>query len=191
MEPCYNTRRRTHTRRFLAKALLGIPVLLMCSCARTPVKHYTLAFQGAPRPAEEAVLTVTEKPAIKPYVKIDGHCFSVGSELGGAVRDGFIYPFEETPMRSLQVRLLPGHHRVEVAIKWIGSWSLPFSRARTIEFDASAGKTYELRYRIIQFNDSYASPSIEWETEIVEAGALKEFASGQGSSGSLIAATTR
>jgi hypothetical protein len=163
----------------------------MCSCTGTPVKHYTLAFQGAPRRAEEAIFRVSEKPAMKPFVRIDGHYFSVGSELEGAVRDGFAHPFEETQMRSLEVRLLPGHHKVEVAIKWIDSWSLPFSKGRTIEFDANAGKTYELQFNIIQFNDSNASPNIEWGTKVVEVETLKEFASDQASSGSLIPATTR
>jgi len=128
---------------------------------------------------------------MKPFVRIDGHYFSVGSELEGAVREGFAHPFEEPQMRSLEVRLLPGHHKVEVAIKWIDSWSLPFSKGRTIEFDANAGKTYELQFNIIQFNDSNASPNIEWGTRVVEVETLKEFASDQASSGSLIPATTR
>ena len=48
---------------------------------------------------------VTEKPAMKPFVKIDGHYFSVGSELEEMFVDGFVHPFLDSPMRSLDVRL--------------------------------------------------------------------------------------
>ena len=163
--------------RGMARVLFGIPVLLMCSCSHTPVKHYTLASQGEPRPAEEALFTATEKPAFKPFVKIDGHEFSVGSELEQAVVDGFLQPFSEPQMRSLEVRLLPGHHRVNVAIAYMHSWSLPFSKGRTINFEANAGKTYRLQFKIIQFNDLRATGNIEWGTKVIEAETGKEFQS--------------
>ena len=108
--PGSNTKTPMNKLRLVLSACLGIPVLLLCSCAATPVKHYTLASEGAPRPAEEAIFRATEKPAMKPFVKLDGHAFSVGSELEGTVADGIIHPFTEPQMRSLEVRLLPGAH---------------------------------------------------------------------------------
>jgi hypothetical protein len=164
---------RNDRRRFALSALFGIPVLL-CSCTGTPVKHYTLA----PRGAEEAIFRVSEKPAMKPFVKIDGHYFSVGSELEGTVVDGIIHPFSEPQMRSLEVRLSPGPHKVEVAIAYTGSWSLPFSEDRSISFEANAGKSYELEFNVIQFNDYRATGNIEWETKVIEMDTRKEFKSG-------------
>jgi len=160
-----------------AGAWFAIPVLLMCACTHTPVKHYTLASQGPPRPNEEAVFTATEKPAFKPFVKIDGHEFSVGSQLEEALVDGFLQPFSEPQMRSLEVRLLPGPHKVNVAIAYIGSWSLPFSKGRTINFEANAGKTYRLQFKVIQFNDHLATGNIEWGTKVIEVETGKEFES--------------
>lgn len=174
---------RNITLRWVVSAWFGIPVLLMCSCTHTPVKHYTLASQGAPRPAEEAVFTATEKPAIKPFVKIDGHEFSVGSELEQALVDGFLDPFSEPQMRSLEVRLLPGPHKVNVAIAYMGSWSLPFSKGRTINFEANAGKTYRLQFKVIQFNDQRATGNIEWGTKVIEVETRKEFESEPDSAG--------
>lgn len=172
---CDKAKARNETLRLVARALFGIPVLLMCSCAGTPVKHYNLALQGAPRPAEEAIFLASEKPVIKPYVKIDGHRFSVGSELEGTVVDGVLHPFTEPRMRSLEVRLLPGTHKVDVAIAYMGSWSLPFSKGRSISFEANAGKSYELQLKIIRFNDYQATGNIEWGTKVIESETRKEF----------------
>jgi len=147
----------------------------MCSCAIKPVKQYTLASQGALRPNDEATFRATEKPAFKPYVKIDGHPFSVGSEVEDAWVYGFMHPFAEPQMRSLEVRLLPGHHKVEVAIDYMGQWSLPFSKGRTITFEAVAGKTYQLQFKIIKFNDFEATGNIDWGTKIIEVDTGKEF----------------
>ena len=174
---CSRAKARNHTLRFLARAWVGIPVLLMCSCASSPVKHYTLASQGASRPADEATFRASEQPAFKPFVKIDGHEFSVGSELESTLIDGLIHPFAEPQMRSLDVRLLPGSHKVEVAIAYMGSWSLPFSKGRTINFEAEAGKSYELQFDVIKFNDHRATGNIDWETKVVEVGTRKEFKS--------------
>ena len=81
-------------------------------------------------------------------------------------------------MRSLQVRLLPGHHKVNVAIAYMGSWSLPFSKGRTIDFDAMGGKTYRLQFKVIQFNDLRATGNIEWGTKVIEVETNKEFEPG-------------
>ena len=177
---CNKTKAQKVTRRFAAMAFFGIPVLLMCSCSSTPVKQYSLALEGAPRPAEEALFKASEQPASKPFVKIDGHYFSVGSDLEEAVLNPYPYlhPFEEPRMRSVEVRLLPGQHKVEVAIKWIKSWSLPFSQGRTINFEAEAGKSYELQFDVIKFNDLCATGNIEWETKVVEVETRKEFKPG-------------
>jgi hypothetical protein len=161
--------------RFVTRAVFGVPILLMCSCASTPVKHYTLAPKGAPRPTEEAVFSASEKPAIKPFVKIDGHAFSVGSELEEALIGGVLHPFAEPQMRSLQVRLLPGTHKVDVAIAYMGSWSLPFSKGRSISFEANAGKSYELQCKIVRFNDYCATGNIEWGTKVIEVETGKEY----------------
>jgi len=147
----------------------------MCSCASTPVKHYTLASKGAPRPSEEAIFLASEQTVVKPFVKIDGHYFSVGSELKGTVIDGIIHPFSEPQKRSLEVRLLPGTHKVDVALAYIGSWSLPFSKGRSISFEANTGKSYELRFQILRFNDYRATGNIEWETKVIEVETGKEF----------------
>ena len=178
-----NAKARSVILRLVARASFGIPVLLMCSCTSTPVKHYTLASKGAPRPADEALFRATEQPAIKPFVKIDGHEFSVGSEVKEAILEGFVHPFAEPQMRSLEVRLLPGPHKVEVAIAYMGSWSLSFSKGRTINFDASAGKSYELELNIIKFNDFLASGNIDWGTRVVEVDTQKEFESEPASPG--------
>jgi len=175
--PGSNTKTPMNKLRLVLSACLGIPVLLLCSCAATPVKHYTLASEGAPRPADEAIFRATEKTAMKPFVKLDGHAFSVGSELEGTVADGIIHPFTEPPMRSLEVRLLPGAHKLEVAIAYNGSWSLPFSKGRSISFEAQAGKTYQLQFHVIQFNDLCAKGNIEWGTKVVEVETGKEFTS--------------
>jgi hypothetical protein len=169
--------------RCVSRALFGIPVLLLCSCTSTPVKHYTLASQGASRPAEEAIFRASEKPAFKPFVKIDGHYFSVGSEFEGTVVDGVLRPFSEPQMRSLEVRLLPGPHKVDVAIAYMGSWSLPFTKGRSISFEANAGKSYELQFKIIRFNDHLATGNIEWGTKVVEVETQKEFKSDPDSTG--------
>src|ERR1039458_7086725 len=174
---CSRAKARNHMRRFLARAWVGIPVLLMCSCASTQVQHYTLASQGASRPADEATFRASEQPAFKPFVKIDGHEFSVGSELESTLIDGLIHPFAEPQMRSLDVRLLPGSHKVEVAIAYMGSCSLPFSKGRTINFEAEAGKSYELQLDVIKFNYHRATGNIDWETKVVEVGTRKEFKS--------------
>ena len=155
----------------------------MCSCTSTPVKQYSLASQGAPRPADEALFRASEQPAIKPFVKVDGHEFSVGSELEEAIQEGFLRPFAEPQMRSLEVRLLPGPHKVEVAIAYMGSWSLPFSSGRTINFEAAAGKSYELEFNIIKFNGYRANGNIDWGTKVVEVGTQKEFKSEPASTG--------
>ena len=162
----------------MSRAWYGIPVLLMCSCATPPVKHYTMIPKGASQAAQEATFRATEAPGIKPFVKIDGREFSVGTEVEEAARDGFIYPFRETEMRSLEVQLPPGPHKVDVAIKWIYSWSLPFSKGRTISFDAEAGKSYELQIELVRFNDLRATGNIDWETKVVEVGTKKEFRAG-------------
>jgi len=180
---CDKAKARNDTLRFVARALFGIPVLLMCSCAGTPVKHYTLASQGAPRPAEEAIFLASEKPVIKPFVKIDGHYFSVGSELEGTVVDGILRPFAEPQKRSLEVRMSPGTHKVDVAIAYMGSWSLPFSKGRSISFEANAGKSYELQLKIIRFNDYQATGNIEWGTKVIEVETGKEFKSDPDSPG--------
>lgn len=180
---CNKPKTRDDDLRFGPRALFGIPVLLMCSCTATPVKHYTLAAQGAPRPAEEAIFRLSEKPAMKPFVKIDGHYFSVGSELQGTLLDGLIHPFSEPQMRSLDVRLFPGLHRVDVAIAYMGSWSLPFSKGRTISFEANAGKSYELQFDVIKLNDYRATGNVEWETKVIEIDTRKEFASAPDSPG--------
>ncbi len=78
-------------------------------------------------------------------------------------------------MRSLEVRLLPGHHRVEVAIAYMRSWSLPFSKGRTINFEAVAGKSYQLQFKIIKFNDLRATGNIDWGTKVIEVDTGKEF----------------
>ena len=114
---------------------------------------------------------------MKPFVKIDGHYFSVGSELEATVIDGLIRPFSEPQMRSLDVRLSPGPHKVDVAIAYTGSWSLPFSENRSISFEANAGKSYELEFNVIQFNDYRADGNIEWETKVIEMDTRKEFKS--------------
>jgi hypothetical protein len=49
-------------------------------------------------------------------------------------------------MRSLEVRLLPGSHKIDVAIAYNGSWSLPFRKGRNISFEAVPGKSYELQF---------------------------------------------
>jgi hypothetical protein len=177
------TKARKNTLRFLATVMFGIPVLLLCSCTSTPVKRYTLASQGAPRPAEEAIFRATEKPVIKPFVKIDGHEFSVGSELKATVVDGVLHPFSEPQMRSLEVRLLPGPHKIDVAIAYMGSWSLPFSKGRSIRIEANAGKNYELQLKILRFNDYRASGNIEWGTKVIEVETRKEFKSEPDSTG--------
>ena len=171
--------------RLVLSAFLGIPFLLMCSCAATPVKHYTLASQGTPRPSAEALFRATEKPCMKPFVKIDGQYFSVGSELKNTVVDGVLRPCSEPQMRSLDVRLLPGRHKVDVAIAYNGSWSLPFSKGRSISFEANAGKSYELKFNVIQFNDLRAKGNIEWGTRIIEVDTGKEFTSDPASPGQL------
>ena len=112
---------------------------------------------------------------MKPFIKLDGHAFSVGSELEGTVADGIIHPFTEPQMRSLEVRLLPGTHKVDVALAYIGSWSLPFSKGRSISFEANTGKSYELRFQILRFNDYRATGNIEWETKVIEVETGKEF----------------
>jgi hypothetical protein len=159
---------------FVLRALFGIPVLLMCSCAAKPVKHYTLASPGPPQPAQEAIFKVSEKIAMKPFVKIDGHYFSVGSELEHTVVDGLIRPTSIPPLRSLDVRLSPGRHKVDVAISYLGSWSLPFSKGKSISFEAQAGKTYELKFHALEFNNPPATGYIEWETRVIEVAAGKE-----------------
>jgi hypothetical protein len=172
---CNKATARKNTLRFVAMALFGIPVVLMCSCTTTPVKHYNLALKGAPRSPEEATFSASEQPAIKPFVKIDGHCFSVGSELEEILCTSLLHPFAEPQTRSLEVRLLPGPHRIEVAIAYMGSWSLPFSKGRTINFEANAGKTYELLLNLVQFNDYLATGNIEWGTKVIEVETGKEF----------------
>jgi len=97
--------------------------------------------------------------------------------------DGFLHPFAEPQMRSLEVRLSPGPHKAEVAIAYMGSWSLPFSKGRTINFEAVAGKNYELELNIIRFNDYLATGNIEWGTKVVEVETRKEFISDPASSG--------
>ncbi len=166
---------RSRALRVVARAWFGIPVLLMCSCAGTAVKHYTLVPPGAPQPAGEAIFRASEQPAIKPFVRIDGHCFSVGSELAEAVHEGFLCPFSEQRMRSLEVRLSPGPHKVEVAIAYLGSWSLPFREARTIDFEAQAGKSYALQVSILRFKDLRATGNIEWGTKVIELETRREF----------------
>jgi hypothetical protein len=170
-----NTKKAKDNFRLVLSALLGIPVLLMCSCAIKPVKHYALATPGAPPPAEAAVFRATEKPAMKPYVKIDGQCFSVGSEFKELVVDGVLHPFAEPQMRSLEVRLTPGPHKVDIAIAYTGIWSLPFSQGRSISFEAVAGKSYELKFVVNKFNDQHAEGHIDWGTSIVEVDTGKEF----------------
>jgi hypothetical protein len=182
---CSKTKTRNDTLCLVLRAFLGIPVLLICSCTSTPVKHYTLASQGAPRPTEEAIFRVSEKTAIKPFVKIDGHYFSVGSELEGTVVDGVLRPFAEPQMRSLEVRLLPGSHKIDVAIEYMGYWSLPFNKGRTINFEANAGKSYELQLQIMRFNDYCATGNIEWGTKVIEVDTGKEFTSDPASPGQL------
>jgi hypothetical protein len=112
---------------------------------------------------------------MKPFVKIDGHYFSVGSELEQTLVDELIRPFAEPQMRSLDVRLPPGLHKVEVAIAYNGSWSLPFSGGRSISFEASAGKSYELAFTVNQFNDQRATGNIDWGTKVIEIETQKEF----------------
>jgi hypothetical protein len=177
---CNKTKAHNITPRFAAIAFFGIAAFLMCSCSSSPVKQYSVAMQGAPRPAEEAIFRASEQPASKPFVKIDGHYFSVGSDLEEDVLSPYPYlhPFDEPRMRSVEVRLLPGHHKVEVAIKWIKSWSLPFSKGRTIDFEAEAGKSYELQFDVLKFNDYSATGNIDWETKVVEVETRKEFRPG-------------
>lgn len=80
-------------------------------------------------------------------------------------------------MRSLEVRLLPGSHKIDVAIAYNGSWSLPFSKSRSISFEAQAGKTYQLKFYVIRFKDQCATGNIEWGTKVVEVETGKEFTS--------------
>ena len=124
---------------------------------------------------------VTEKPAMKPFVKIDGHYFSVGSDVEETLIEGFVHPFTDPPMRSLDVRLSPGPHKVDLAIAYIGSWSLPFSEGRSISFEAIAGRTYELQFYVVKFNDLHATGNIEWGAKIVESETGKEFTLASGS----------
>ena len=161
--------------RLVARAMLGIPVLLLCSCAGTPVRHYTLAPQGTPRPTEEATFRASQSLVGKPYVKVDGHYFSVGPDLGQTLHYVFLRPFTDPPRRSLELRLLPGPHTVEVAVAYNGSWSLPFNAGRTITFEATAGKSYELQVSLIRFEDQSAAGHIEWGTKVVESETHKEF----------------
>jgi hypothetical protein len=174
---CDEVTARNKTLHFMARVVFGVPIVLMCSCASAPIKHYTLAPKGAPRPAEEAMFLASEKPVIKPFVKIDGHYFSVGSELEGTVVEGILRPFSEPQKRSLEVRLLPGTHKVDVALAYMGSWSLPFSKGRSISFEAKAGKNYELQFKILRFNDYRAAGNIEWGTKVIEVETGKEFKS--------------
>jgi hypothetical protein len=176
---------RNGTSCFVAGAFLGIPILLMCSCTHSPVEHYTLAPKGSPGSAEEAIFSASEQPAIRPCVKIDGHYFSTGSKLVETVIDPLLQPFAESQTRSFEVRLLPGPHKVDVAIDFAGSCSLHFSDGRTINFQADAGKSYELQVKILRFKDQLATGNIEWGTKIVEVETQKEFASDPGSSGQL------
>jgi hypothetical protein len=125
------------------------------------------------QPATEAIFKVSEKPVMKPFVKIDGHYFSVGSEVEETLVDGFIRPFAEPQMRSFDVRLSPGTHTVDVAIAYNGSWSLPFSAGRSITFTAVAGKRYELKFDVERFKDLRATGDIEWETSIIEIATVK------------------
>jgi hypothetical protein len=180
---CDEATARNKTLHFMARVAFGVPIVLMCSCASAPVKHYTLAPKGAPRPAEEAIFLASEKTVIKPFVKIDGHYFSVGSELKGTVIDGIIHPFSEPQKRSLEVRLSPGTHKVDVAIAYMGSWSLPFSKGRSISFEANAGKNYELQFKILRFKDYQAAGHIEWGTKVIEVETGKEFKSDPDSPG--------
>ena len=182
---CSNTKTPKDNLRLVLSTFLGIPLLLLCSCAATQVKHYTLASPGSPRPSAEAIFRATEKPIMKPFVKIDGHYFSVGSNFKGTVVDGVLRPCAEPQMRSLEVRLLPGHHTVDVAIAYNGSWSLPFSKGRTISFEANAGKTYELKFDVVQFNDLRAKGNITWDARIIEVDSSKQFTSTPASSGQL------
>jgi hypothetical protein len=175
---CSSAKAPNQMLRFLARAWVGIPVLLMCSCTSAPVKHYTLVSKGASRPADEATFRASEQPAFKPFVKIDGHEFTVGSELEATLVEGLVHPFAEPEMRSLEVRLLPGPHKVEVAIAYMGSWSLPFSKGRTINLEAEAGKSYELQFDVLKFNDHNATGNIDWETKVVEVETRKEFRPG-------------
>lgn len=122
---------------------------------------------------------------MKPFVKIDGHYFSMGSELKNTVADGVLRPCAEPQMRSLDVRLFPGRHKVDVAIAYVGRWSLPFSKGRSISFEAQAGKSYELRFNVIRFNDLRAKGNIEWGVKLIEVDTGKEFTSDPASPGQI------
>jgi hypothetical protein len=161
--------------RVLASALLGIPVLLLCSCAGTPTRHYSLPPKGTPQPADQAIFRTAQGLVGKPYVKIDGHYFSMGPDLGQTLHYVFLQPFTEPPKRSLEVRLLPGPHTVEVAVAYNGCWSLPFNAGRTINFEADPGKSYELQVKLIRFKDQNATGNIEWGTKIIELDTHREF----------------
>jgi hypothetical protein len=119
--------------------------------------------------------------AFKPYVKIDGHYFSMGPDLGQTLNYVFLHPFTDPPKRSLEVRLLPGAHTVEVAVAYNGCWSLPFNAGRTINFEAGAGKSYELQVKLIRFKDQNATGNIEWGTKIIELETHREFEPGSAS----------
>lgn len=120
---------------------------------------------------------------MKPFVKIDGHYFSVGSEVEEKIVEGFVRPFSEPRKRSLEVRLSPGIHKVDVAIAYNGSWSLPFSAGRSITFNAIAGKSYVLKFDVETFMDLRATGNIAWETSVIEVDTFKEFTAASGSSG--------
>jgi hypothetical protein len=112
---------------------------------------------------------------MKPFVKIDGHYFSVGSEVEKTLVEGFVRPFSEPRARSLEVRLSPGHHKVDVAIAFMGYCSLPFSKGKSISFEADAGKSYELKCNLVQFNDYRATGNAEWGAKVIEVDSGKEF----------------
>ena len=173
------TQRFEHTKaliyclRFIKTIFCFTPVLLMCSCATPTEKQYNLGFEGAARPSEEAILRIKKEGNIEPFIH------SIDGESHDKYGKRFYLSYAPHSTRPINVRLLPGTHKVKVNCSYspdgLESWDVV--GYQNITFEAVAGKTYDLKFHVGDFNHSFFRvwARVEVIAGVVEVETGKEF----------------
>jgi hypothetical protein len=143
----------------LTRFLFGILTFLVSSCAGTESKQYNLAFDGPPRPAEEATLSIFCGYSGVYPVKIDGR----GTDKSGSRFNSVRHTMTSAGGGYTKVvRLLPGPHQVTVYyIDPQINYDVRSKAPQTVSFNAVAGKNYSLKSGV---------SGMTWQAAVIEQG---------------------
>jgi len=165
-----NKNTRNNYTRLVSRTFFVISVLMLCSCASS-LKQYNLAFDGAPRPGEEAILTVRPQTG----------SLSVGAtqmplvesiDDSNSDRNGSKYGYACIFNRPFEVRLLPGSHKICVSS---GGGGAHVCHYKPIVFDAVSGNHYDLKLEVARVHDYGVVNIVRWQAKVIEIETGKEF----------------